>query len=301
MVVESDFFRYLPVNQRATQWGVYVTGTGCSGVTPGSRFPRTGHPPLYQFTWDKGRVLPEFQFIYLTRGSGVFESGPTGRIDVGAGDVVLLFPGVWHRYRPNPRTGWDSYWVGANGNYLHSLLEQGFFSPRTPILRIGLTPEVIHAYQTMLEQVRLESRVNPLLLGARTMEILAQIVAPPQPAESLADDSPIVEDRMVAKAIHFIWNQSHRPMQVEDVVAQVPLTRRSLERRFRRVLGRTILDEIMRCRLERVKRMLEETEVPIKRIAAIAGFTSAEHLSKVFRRLEGVSAVAYRQEYRSNC
>lgn len=301
MVVESDFFRYLPVSQRATQWGVYVTGTGCSGVTPGSRFPRTGHPPLYQFTWDKGRVLPEFQFIYLTRGGGVFESGPTGRIDVGAGDVVLLFPGVWHRYRPNPRTGWDSYWVGANGNYLHSLLEQGFLSPRTPILRIGLTPEVIHAYQTMLEQVRLESRVNPLLLGARTMEILAQIVAPPQPAESLADDSPIVEDRMVAKAIHFIWNQSHRPMQVEDVVAQVPLTRRSLERRFRRVLGRTILDEIMRCRLERVKRMLEETEVPIKRIAAIAGFTSAEHLSKVFRRLEGVSAVAYRQEYRSNC
>jgi AraC-like DNA-binding protein len=301
MVVESDFFRYLPVNQRATQWGVYVTGTGCSGVTPGSRFPRTGHPPLYQFTWDKGRVLPEFQFIYLTRGGGAFESGPTGRIDVGAGDVVLLFPGVWHRYRPNPRTGWDSYWVGANGNYLHSLLEQGFLSPRTPILRIGLTPEVIHAYQTMLEQVRLESRVNPLLLGARTMEILAQIVAPPQPAESLADDSPIVEDRMVAKAIHFIWNQSHRPMQVEDVVAQVPLTRRSLERRFRRVLGRTILDEIMRCRLERVKRMLEETEVPIKRIAAIAGFTSAEHLSKVFRRLEGVSAVAYRQEYRSNC
>lgn len=298
MVVEADFFRYLPVNSRATQWGVYVTGTGCSGVAPGSRFPRTGHPPLYQFTWDKGRVLPEFQFIYLTRGNGVFESGPTGRIDVGAGDVILLFPGVWHRYRPNPRTGWDSYWVGANGNHLRWLLEQGFLSPRSPILRIGVTDEILKAYQAMLDEVRLESISNPLLLGAQTMELLAQIVAPPRPSEPPPEETPIVEDRMVAKAIHFIWNYSHRPMQVEDVVGQVPLTRRSLERRFQRVLGRTILDEIMRCRIERVKRLLEETEVPIKRIASIAGFSSAEHLSKVFRRLEGISAVAYRQQCR---
>jgi len=297
----EDFFRYLPVSQRAVRWGLYVTGVGCSHVSPAGHHPARAHPELYQFTWEKGRVLPEFQVIYLTRGAGLFESGPTGRREVTAGHVILLFPDVWHRYRPGRRTGWDSFWVSASGSYLHELLGQGFLSPQSPVLSIGADEAIVEVYRRMLERVRSQPPGNPLLLAADLMEILARILPPLQPEQAEPATQPfteLVDDRMVAEAVRFIWNYSHRRMTVGDVVAEFPASRRSLERRFHRALGRTILDEITRCRIERVKRLLEETDLPMKRVAATVGFSSAQRMTKVFHRLEGISPTAYRNRRR---
>ena len=43
--------------------------------------------------------------MLLTKGGGIFESRETGPLAVGVGSIVLLFPGVWHHYRPNKKTG----------------------------------------------------------------------------------------------------------------------------------------------------------------------------------------------------
>ena len=297
----EDFFRYLPVSERAVRWGLYVTGVGCSHVPPTGRHPAPVHPELYQFTWDKGRVLPEFQVIYLTRGAGLFESGPTGRREVAAGDVILLFPDVWHRYRPSRRTGWDSYWVSANGNHLHELLRQGFLAPQSPVLSVGPEDALLETYRRLVDRVRTRAADNPQLLSADVMEILARILAPGQPEQAQPATQPfaeLVDDRIVAEAVRFIWNHSHRQMTVADVVSEFPASRRSLERRFHRALGRTILDEITRCRVERVKRLLDQTDLPMKRVAATVGFSSAQRMTKVFHRSEGVSPTAYRRRQR---
>jgi hypothetical protein len=123
----QEYFRYLPISERDVQWDFYVTGAGCSSVPSGDHYPRSVHPDLYQFAWDRGRVLPEYQVLYITRGEGIFESEPSGKCDVKAGNVILLFPGVWHRYRPSPSVGWDEYWVSYNGDYAKRLVERGFF------------------------------------------------------------------------------------------------------------------------------------------------------------------------------
>jgi LacI family transcriptional regulator len=68
-----------------------------------------------------------------------------------------------------------------------------------------------------------------------------------------------------------------------------------LERRFHRLLGRTILEEIVCCRLERTRRLLRETDLPLKTVAHAAGFSSAERMSKVFRQAEGISPAEYRR------
>lgn len=301
-VSTEDYFRYLPVGEETARWGLYVTGTGCSEVPPASRYPRTVHPEVYQFTWEKGRILPEYQIIYLGRGEGVFESVPTGRQLVGAGDAILLFPGVWHRYRPSEKTGWEAFWVSINGDFLHGLVEQKLISPKQAILKTGLDHAILDSFHCMVDRVRNESMDNPLLLAAGTMEILARILAAAgtataEGARSPMNDACALEDRIVADAVRFIWNHSHRPMTVNDVVAQLPVTRRSLERRFQQALGRTIRDEMTRCRVERVKRLLEETDLPIKQIAAAAGFSNAQRMSKVFHREEGISAAEYRQQH----
>ena len=76
----KDFFRYLPVSERDRQWGLYVDRgrlrDRCAGHP---RYPSSKHPRrLSHYSWSKGRVLAEYQVLYITRGEGEFESKPTG-------------------------------------------------------------------------------------------------------------------------------------------------------------------------------------------------------------------------------
>ena len=103
-----------------------------------------------------------------------------------------------------------------------------------------------------------------------------------------------MEDPEVAEAFRFIAENARRPIRVNDVAAIVPISRRVLERRFRRVLGRSIQEEIQRVHVQRAKLLLADEDLPIARVASAAGFTSARHLSVAFRRSTGITPTAFR-------
>ena len=297
----ENYFRYIPVRQRDVQWGLYVTGAGCTFIPPGMEYPPQSHPELYQFRWDAGRTLPEYQVIYIARGQGVFESAPTGVQEIAPGTVILLFPGVWHRYRPRPETGWDEYWVSFNGQIIDRLVEHNFFSPSNAVLTTGLQNAVLEPYESLLERLSGEQTGFPHLIAADTLEILAAVsaTAERQPAELIAhgpQEVVAVKDRMVAEAMRLIWQQSQGLMTVNSLAKQLPITRRSLERRFQAAMGHGIHEEIIRCRVERAKRMLIATDLSLKEIAQAAGFSSTDNLGRTFRRACGVTPLEYRRQ-----
>ena len=74
------------------------------------------------------------------------------------------------------------------------------------------------------------------------------------------------------------------------------MSRRSLEKRFREIIGRTILEEIQLTRLERAKRLLLETTYPISKVAEIAGFGSAGYFIQFFQKQVGNTPRKYRVE-----
>jgi LacI family transcriptional regulator len=111
-------------------------------------------------------------------------------------------------------------------------------------------------------------------------------------------DAVAVEDRDVAAALRFIRQNANRPIGVNHVVAQVAISRRSLEMRFENCLGRTIRAEIERMRIARTKRLLQETDMAIAKIADAAGFSSLSYLCKVFRRETGETPAQYRRRNR---
>jgi LacI family transcriptional regulator len=111
-------------------------------------------------------------------------------------------------------------------------------------------------------------------------------------------DAVAVKDSLVAGAMRFILENSHKPIKVGDVVNDQASTRRTLERRFREVLDRTVMQEITRCRLDRLKRRLIESKEPIKILALTSGFNSGRVLYETFVREEGLSPSAYRAKRR---
>jgi len=298
----EDYFRYIPVRQRDVQWGLYVTGAGYTSISPGEDYPPKPHPELYQLRWETGRTLPEYQVIYISRGKGVFESAPTGSKEITPGTIILLFPGVWHRYRPRGEVGWDEWWVSFNGEVMDRLVEQRFFSPERAVLRTGLQDAILAPYKSLSERLRGELTGFPHLIAADTLEILAAVsaTAESESAELIAQGPQevfTVKDRIVAETMRLIWEQSHRPMTIDGLSRLLPITRRSLERRFRAAIGYGIHDEIVRCRLERAKRLLVATELSLKEVSSASGFSNADSLGRAFRRAEGVTPLEYRRRH----
>jgi len=109
-------------------------------------------------------------------------------------------------------------------------------------------------------------------------------------------DSHAAEDPSVAKALRFISENGENRIKVNDVASAVAITRRSLERKFRDTLGRSIAEEITRLRIERAKRLMIETEESFKALAVDLGFRNADHFYKVFSRVEGMTPSRFRQQ-----
>ena len=103
-----------------------------------------------------------------------------------------------------------------------------------------------------------------------------------------------VEDPDIATALQFIHREQGRGISVEDVVQEVAVSRRNLERRFRDAIGRTILEEIQLVRLERAKRLLVETTYPVSKVASLAGFGSAGYFIQFFQKQIGKTPRKYR-------
>lgn len=103
-----------------------------------------------------------------------------------------------------------------------------------------------------------------------------------------------VPDADVAAAVRFIHDHAHEPLQVNDVLRTVAMARRALERRFRKWLQRSILDEIRRAHVERAQRLLISTDLPISQIAIQSGLQSSRYLSVAFRQVNGLTPTTSR-------
>jgi LacI family transcriptional regulator, galactose operon repressor len=113
-------------------------------------------------------------------------------------------------------------------------------------------------------------------------------------------DMLAVEDPELAAALRFIADHACRGITVQDVLNQVPLSRRVLESRFQRVLGRTPHDEILRAQLERAKQLLVQRHLTLAAVAHQAGFRSGEYLGAVFKRELGLTPGEYRKQHNSH-
>jgi LacI family transcriptional regulator len=137
--------------------------------------------------------------------------------------------------------------------------------------------------------------LDKLMAGTR-MAKQKIIIQPTHVVSRQSTDILAIEDSEVAAAVGFIREHANETIQVQDVVDAVALSRRGLERRIRKVLGRSVLAEIRRVRVEQVARMLAETNLPVSQIALALGFDGVDHIARYFRREKGMSPLKYRKE-----
>jgi LacI family transcriptional regulator len=142
------------------------------------------------------------------------------------------------------------------------------------------------------------ARLLDLLMAGQSELPLAHLIAPLGIAVRRSTDVLATEDADVSAAVRFIRAHATEGINVEDVLRAVPLSRRVLESRFEKLLGRTPHEEITRVQIERVKELLVETDLPLAVVAHRAGYKHVEYLSVVFKRETGLPPSQYRREVR---
>ncbi len=108
-----------------------------------------------------------------------------------------------------------------------------------------------------------------------------------------------IKDPLVARAVRFIRERACDGINVGDVLREIPMSRRVLETRFKKLIERSPHEEIVRTRLRRVKELLRESELPLYIIAEKTGFEHVEYLGVAFKREEGISPSAFRTQSRA--
>jgi len=139
-----------------------------------------------------------------------------------------------------------------------------------------------------------------LLLEGGRARFKERLIQPLGVATRLSTDVLAVEDTAFALALRFIQEHACHGITVEDVLQGVPLSRMSLERRFRKYLGRSPHAEIRAVQLARAKQLLIETEHPIHRIAQLVGFEHTEYFNVLFKREVGRPPGQFRAEAQSS-
>lgn len=124
----------------------------------------------------------------------------------------------------------------------------------------------------------------------------ARLVAPLGVITRQSTDVLAIGDPEVAKAARFIRENACSGIKVGDVLRQVDVSRRVLESRFQKLIGRTPHEEIVRYRIARVKHLLKETDFSLADIADRAGFRHVEYLTVAFKKQVGVAPSIYRSQ-----
>lgn len=170
-------FKYLIVNERDKRFGLSVTTVGFQAIRAGSVYPPRNHPDAYYFTAQKGRVLHEYQLVYITKGRGTFASDTTPSVDISKGQILFLFPGQWHTYAPLQKTGWNEYYIGFEGPIIDNLVKNSFISKESQILDIGINEELASLFARALEVAEADKTAAQQYLSGIVLHIMGAVLA----------------------------------------------------------------------------------------------------------------------------
>ncbi len=136
--------------------------------------------------------------------------------------------------------------------------------------------------------------LDEIMMRGKSSTPTGQRLAPRGIFTRLSTDTVASDDDEVNRALRYIRENGCQGLRVVDVLAHMGMSRATLQQRLKRVIGRTIHEEIERVRLARVKELLLSPDMTIKQVARATGFSSVQYMTRVFRAAMGETPARYR-------
>lgn len=281
--------KYLTINASDQLWGLAINSVGHQHIAENEVYPPQNHPTRYLFNTQVGRVLGEYQLLYITKGKGEFASASYGRTQIQEGSMFLLFPGEWHTYRPDSKTGWDEYWIGLNGKIIDEWVSNGFFSKQDPIFNIGLNEDIISLYKRaiIIAQAQ-EANYQQALSGIACNLISMAIYLSRNRDFNKSDIAAKINQAKIA--VHNNINE----ISPEGLAGITCMSYSKFRKIFKEYTGFAPAQYIQEVRINMAKEMLTNTSKSIKEIAFELGFENKEYFFSVFKKTTQMTPTSYR-------
>lgn len=283
--------RYFGISPTDEAWGLVVTTIGYQPVPPHSSYPLSQHPESHVFNPCNGRVLNEYQLIYISEGRGWFRSSSCRRREVRAGTMILLFPGEWHTYEPDRDCGWFEYWVGFRGEEMDRRVASGFFSPRNPVFEIGFSPAIINLYEDMADCAAKEKRAYQQMRAGIVIYLLGLVYF--RQRNAVFGDYLAVNKINEARAI--MKSEGGYLLSPESIAASLGVGYSWFRKMFKRYVDVSPAQYQANIRLLKAKELLESTDMGITDVAYALGFETVSQFSTFFRKKTGSPPLQYRK------
>jgi AraC-like DNA-binding protein len=282
---ESLFFsRYLPPDQQTRRWGWRLLDAGRQNISPGSSYPATGHPFEYLFDETGRRTLDEFQVIFIATGKGEFESRSHEKEKVSAGDALLLFPGEWHRYQPDPQTGWREYWLGFMGQDAKRIMDT-FFSPENALLHTTQSDEIIRLFDQLLYWMK-----HPFPgMEQVTASSIPQILAFLQAGSAVEGNKHLNDAQLTMEAKSRMLNSLDSRTDLSALAYQLGMSYSKFRVLFKQQTGYAPREYENLVKLNRACDLLRSSQYTVSQTAEALGYSSIYYFSRAFKKQFGKS------------
>ena len=272
-------------------WGVDILTIGHHLHQGNIPYPDPNHPNQYHFDWQHGRVLDEFQLVYIANGEGVFESTDVPPTLVEAGTAFLLYPQVWHRFKPSEGTGWEEFWVGFKGHYAEYLMRQDCFSPQSALMRIGFHAELLNIFTRLIDTLKYEGIAYQQIATCQVIQLLGLIYASALMKESTRSR----QEQVIHQARYAIQKNWADTIDFEALANEYNVSYIWFRKAFKTVMGIPPGQYHLNLKLEKARQMLRETTLSVAEIADITGFESMFYFSRIFKKKVDMSPSEFRR------
>lgn len=285
--------KYLTVSEDDQSWGIYVTTIGFQKIAFNTPYPPAGHPEGYMFNTHTGRVLKDYQLIYITEGKGYFESSHIKKTPVEKGTILFLFPNEWHNYFPDKSTGWATYWIGFEGDYINTLIKNAFFSPLTPTIQVHLHETVTSLFIEAIKITKTEQSGYQQIAGGIVVHLLGLI-------RSIDINKQFERNNLrsiVEQARIIMKEKVDENISLQEIADRLKLSYSWFRKLFKNYTGLSPAKYQSQLRIQRAKEYLSDTTLSIKEIAFQMNFESITYFSAFFKSNVGMTPSEYIHKY----
>lgn len=294
----KNLFKYLVSSERDMLWGLIIDNIGRAEINKDYKVypPKVGHPTDYDFNPQHGRILDNYQLVYIAGGRGTFVISEDEKIPVTTGDMLVIPPYTWHSYYPDKKTGWKEYWIGMRGPHIDERYKNGFFGSNRFIYKVGIREEIIQLFNQAMDLAFSEQPTYQQTLAGIGNLILGMAI--------YYDSNQHFTNDVVIKQINqarIIMRENFLTgISPKEVAEQVNMGYSWFRKLFKEYTNVSPAHFILELRLQKAKNILLNTNLSVKEISYRVGYEDATYFSALFRKHTGFTPLAYREQFSSD-
>lgn len=260
---------------------LYVTIIEKISIAPHETYPcPEGYPEKYIQKGEQGRILNEYQFIFISEGMGRLRSFE-GEFILRPGCLVCLVPGEKCRYGPDPESPWAEYRIGFSGSIPDEWAAKGWLDKIITVHQIVNPNDMIVPFKEAVTFSRNQSCALRPLAASCVMRIFGYLLE----NRKIRDESTGI----IQRARHVFEKNIFHPIDMDELTMILNSNYQQLRDRFREETGLSPYQYFLQMKINKAKELLQEGSLSIKEIAYKLAFESPYYFSRLFKRKTGVS------------